>query len=185
MNDHDNRIHQQCWSGKNFYLYSTTSMSFSPLLRVSHFAVILHKRRSWKTNKNPFSNFILFEQIPWSPAGRFEPQLPIAKPCSLVAMHGQDQEMWKGQGCHPAGTALQANLLESRLCYGCVRPSHVSWHSRRNSSLLSLHHSASSQAKHLAHFKEETWDISMHCKYTACSAVRFLRWRERTDRGQV
>lgn len=47
------------------------------------------------------------------------------------------------QGQHPKQTSLTA------LCSGCVRPSHVSWHSRRNSSLLSLHPSASSQAKAL------------------------------------
>lgn len=119
-----------------------------PLLRISHFAVTLQNRRPWKTNKNPFSNFILFEQISWSPAGRFEPQLSIAKPCSLVAIVLRTRRCGKAraailQGQHSKQTSLTA------LCSGCVRPSHVSWHSRRNSSLLSLHPSASSQAKAL------------------------------------
>lgn len=182
MNDHDNRIHQQCWSGKNFSLYSTTSMSFSPLLRLSHFAVILHRRRSWKTNKNPFSNFILFEPIWWSPAGRFEPQLPIAKPCSLVVRTRRCGKaraaILKGQHSKPTCLKADSVMVVSEPATWAdiadiIRPSYL--------STLP----PPLRPKHLAQFKEETWDISMHCKYTACSAVRFLRWRERTDRGRV
>lgn len=124
---------------------SKTFLCPTPFLYISHFAVILQNRKSSNTNKNPLSNFILFEQTSWSCC--FSPRktwtfTSYSKAFQATGHAQSGQGDGERQGpCSEAradvilqGTVLQGSQPESRLCSGHVRPSHVSWHSRGISS---------------------------------------------------
>lgn len=91
INYHDNGIHQQCWSPKNFAPY--------------HFYIFLtlllfHKIGSLGMQTKILSQTLFFlnkhHEASVSHPGRLELSPPTAKPSRLLAMHSQVKETGKG-----------------------------------------------------------------------------------------
>lgn len=131
INYHDNGIHQQFWSPKNFVPYHfyifLTLLLFHKIGSVGMQKKTFLKLYSFWINTMKLL-FLTQEDLNFH---LLQQSLPGYWMCTVRSRRqGKATALFCSQGrCHLAGTVLQRSLPESRLCSGHVRPSHVSWHS--------------------------------------------------------